>query len=145
MKTVVIQKAVVTNSSGQILALKRSDTDVRRPLQWDLPGGWLDENETHEKGLLREIFEETGIDAGNIVTPQLFYTETAIKTWQEGLGALQQGNCVFLFYVVVTNSTEVVLSSEHVLFEWKSPEAALQDFEYDLHVRALKHLQTVKK
>lgn len=138
MKSVVIQKAFVLNGDGQFLAIKRSETDVRRPLEWDLPGGWLDEGETLEHGVIREVKEETGLDATD---PHLLFTKTEIRTWQEGTDANKQGNCVFLFYFVHTTQTSTVtLSSEHVDFTWMTFEEALQAFEYPLHKSVIEHI-----
>jgi 8-oxo-dGTP diphosphatase len=43
---------------GKILLVKRKDIPI-----WELPGGAIDNSETPEEAVLREIKEETGIDA----------------------------------------------------------------------------------
>ena len=43
---------------GKVLLVKRRDIPV-----WEIPGGAIDKNETAEIAILREIKEETGIDA----------------------------------------------------------------------------------
>jgi len=48
---------VVTNDSGQILIIKRSDND-----NWALPGGAIDLGESMIQAGIRETKEETGID-----------------------------------------------------------------------------------
>lgn len=137
MKTVVIQKAFVLNNEGKLLAIKRSETDVRRPLEWDLPGGWLDEGESLEDGVIREIKEETGVVSSN---PRLLFSTTEVRTWQEGDDANKQGNCVFLFYAVDANVVNVTLSSEHVGYEWMTLEQANKEFSYPLHKEAVAHV-----
>ncbi len=53
----VSQKIFLKNKDGKILALRRSATDPRRPLTWDLPGGSIEEGEVMQDALNREIFE----------------------------------------------------------------------------------------
>lgn len=44
-------------SKDQVLLIKRRDVPV-----WVLPGGGLDEKETPEQGVVREVLEETGFE-----------------------------------------------------------------------------------
>lgn len=133
MKTTIIQKAVILND-GKLLALKRSDTDVRRPLQWDLPGGWLDAGEDFFEGIRREVHEETGLNISG--TPALVYTKTEVRSWQNDSGGEEKSNCLFLFYIVQAEGT-VQLSYEHVSYEWMELHSAVETFEYALHKEAL--------
>ena len=41
LKIIVAQKAIIYNENGEILTIRRSKTDRKRPLTWDLPGGDL--------------------------------------------------------------------------------------------------------
>lgn len=137
MKTAIIQKAFVINDRSQLLALKRSDTDVRRPGEWDLPGGWLNQGEALEAGVVREVQEETGLQVSN---PELVFSKAEIRTWQEGEDANKQGNCVFLFYVVQAATNDVVLSYEHTVYVWMSLQDAVAEFVYPLHKAALEYV-----
>ena len=47
---------VVVNSDGQVLVIQRADTG-----DWQPPGGILDADETFEDGVVREVYEETGV------------------------------------------------------------------------------------
>ncbi|WP_342554844.1 NUDIX hydrolase [Paenibacillus sp. FSL R7-0652] len=55
-KFLVAVLGVITNESNQVLLLKH----VYRNEPWGIPGGWM-ELESPEEGLIREIFEETGL------------------------------------------------------------------------------------
>jgi len=48
--------AAIINESGQILLIQRSDNHL-----WAMPGGLLEVGETPSEGVLREVFEETGL------------------------------------------------------------------------------------
>jgi len=48
--------AIIRDDEGRILLMKRSDTG-----RWELPSGQLDPGEAPAEGLLREVFEETGL------------------------------------------------------------------------------------
>jgi 8-oxo-dGTP diphosphatase len=53
--------AIILNSNQQVLVTQRS-SQMSHPLQWEFPGGKIEENETAEECLIREIREELNID-----------------------------------------------------------------------------------
>ncbi len=53
-----IRLTAVIIEDGKILLL---DQNVDNSRSWSLPGGKLEENETIEQGLVRELYEETGL------------------------------------------------------------------------------------
>ncbi|MBI3624314.1 NUDIX domain-containing protein, partial [Candidatus Saccharibacteria bacterium] len=136
MKTEVVQKAVVVNDHGDILMLRRSKTDVRRPLQWDLPGGIREADEELMASVLREIHEETKLVIHNA---KPFFTKTEVRTWENDQGK-QTENVVFIFYLAHTNNSEIKLSYEHDKAAWKPATQALKEFQYPLHQEVLRHL-----
>ncbi len=58
--TVHVVAAVISNAEGQIFIAKRPD-DKHQGGLWEFPGGKLEQNETREQGLARELEEELGI------------------------------------------------------------------------------------
>jgi len=48
-----------------LLLLRDNKPDITDPNKWCLPGGGLEENETFEQALVREVKEETNIDIKN--------------------------------------------------------------------------------
>ena len=54
--------AIILNEDGKVLGLERKDI----PDAWQMPQGGLEENETPEQAVKREVCEETGIEASNL-------------------------------------------------------------------------------
>lgn len=52
--------AFILNSKGELLVARRGKEPAKGTL--DLPGGFVDNGETGEQGMIREIKEETGLD-----------------------------------------------------------------------------------
>ena len=55
--------AIITNSKGEILLTTRAFEPAKDKL--DLPGGFVDMNETAEEALIRELKEELNIEVTN--------------------------------------------------------------------------------
>jgi 8-oxo-dGTP diphosphatase len=135
METRLIQKAVILNNDGQILMLRRGTSDKRRPGQWDLAGGLREPGEELIPSILREIKEETGLE---VKDPQPVYAVTIIKKWSNG--GEHTENVDYMFYLAKAVSNDIELSDEHAKFKWQDINAALHEFEYDLHKQFLKHI-----
>jgi 8-oxo-dGTP pyrophosphatase MutT (NUDIX family) len=54
-------KVFVLDDFGRVLVIRRSKTDPRRPLTWDIPGGVVESDEDPGVAAVREVWEETGI------------------------------------------------------------------------------------
>jgi 8-oxo-dGTP diphosphatase len=53
--------AIIQNNQNKVLACQRSAT-MHLPFKWEFPGGKIEENETAEDCLIREIKEELNIE-----------------------------------------------------------------------------------
>ena len=59
MKTLNVVGAVITNNEGQILVAQRPYSEVSyKSYKWEFPGGKVEENESLQDALSREIREE---------------------------------------------------------------------------------------
>ena len=96
--------AVIFNREGQVLVLLRPAADRWMPSKWALVGGKLDEGETAEEALVREVREETSL---NIKNPIEFYTSN---------------NGEVVYYIVKHYDGEVAIDYEHDDFAWVYPE-----------------------
>lgn len=108
----LVAKAVIIHNE-KFLLLKRSKKEIEgssinKYQIWDLPGGGIRFFETAEKGLIREIKEETGMGVA-ILKPIGMYD--AIRS---------QIHLSIITYLCETKITEVKLSNEHSAFHWLS-------------------------
>lgn len=126
-----VSKVVLTNESGEILLLRRSAASKRRALEWDIPGGHVDDGESALEAAIRETSEEAGIP----LRPEglaLVYgmTEMADETT----------SVTWLFYRARTDAAEVILSHEHCESVWKPLTEAVELIDYDRQKKALNYI-----
>lgn len=112
-------KAVILDENGNILLLKKFSK--RNEYQtWDLPGGRIQKGEEPEAALIREVFEETGLQ--NLVSIDFVameLTEFRIPN------PLEEIRLIFSIYQCgLTGNKSVVLSNEHCGFQWVDPIVA---------------------
>jgi len=127
--TNVAKLVVVNPESKQLLLIRRSQTDDRRPGQWDIPGGGVEDSESLEAAVIRECQEEVGISftADEV---KLIFTISEVIPDQDRLGN-------WLFFYGITNQIKPVLSFEHDDFRWMSLEEAMIAVSYERHKRLL--------
>lgn len=130
MKSFVVSKVLVVNEKGEVLALRRSKTDERRPGQWDFPGGWVDAGEDAHTAAIREAKEEAGLD---LKDPTLVFAFSEMTT--------QYGSGTWLLFVEhISGDPEITLSYEHDAHAWKKPENLLKEITYERQQKMLKYV-----
>ena len=90
----------------KILAAKRSE-DMSNAFKWEFVGGKVEENETNEQALKREVNEELGIDIK--VKEQIAIGYSEIK-----------GNKIVLHIYEAEIIKGIPVASEHSKLEWVS-------------------------
>lgn len=103
-------KALIRDDQGKILVLFRSETHPHLAHDIDLPGGEIDESETLEDTLIREIQEETGLIIKTRPGQQ-------VHAWMEIWGTKQ-----YLYDLGKGSGGEVMLSWEHKSYSWMNEE-----------------------
>ena len=129
-----IAKVVLMDENGNLLIIRRSDSDPRRPLEWDVPGGWVDDGEDYSPAAAREIKEETGFTV-DIKNENLAYCITDMTA---------HGSAIWFYYVAQVKNFEPVLSSEHDQYKWVSQDEALATITYERMHNALEYIFTNK-
>lgn len=113
-------KALILNAQKNVLLLER-----HHPIQgiyWDIPGGRLQKGESQIDTLLREVKEETGLNHEGEIYPFIM-TQTNIRI------PIFEGDCGLIFSIFLINlshSFTPILSNEHVIFEWCTPQNAAE-------------------
>jgi 8-oxo-dGTP diphosphatase len=106
-----ITKAIIEFNNKYLLLEKiKDDISDNNKGKWEVPGGKIEENETPEQAILREIKEETGLDC------QIIKELPLLNMKKENF----ESKChVFL---IKTTSNKVMLSKEHSNFTWVTSE-----------------------
>jgi 8-oxo-dGTP diphosphatase len=103
-------KGIVRDPDGRLLLLKRTEHTVVDPGRWDLPGGKLDPGELFDDAFVREVREETGLDAR-------ITGVAGARDW-----TLAGRRVAYLFIEAVVEANEPILSAEHVDWAWVGPD-----------------------
>ncbi|KKQ52795.1 MAG: ADP-ribose pyrophosphatase [Parcubacteria group bacterium GW2011_GWD2_38_11] len=109
MKFGVAVKGII-NKDGKILVLKRAAHDDHKPGVWETVGGSMDENESPQETLKREVMEEAGIVVEIIEPFNVF-------SFKKDNGEFKIGITFICKYV----SGQVELSEEHSEYKWIEP------------------------
>jgi 8-oxo-dGTP pyrophosphatase MutT (NUDIX family) len=116
------QKAVI-ELDGRLLLVRKSITDPHQPGKWELPGGRLQDNESVDEALIREVHEEVGLD----VEPG---RPLAIWSWRMGDAADASTVVAVARFCTVSAGTICMDNhedSDHIeRWGWFSPDAVMQ-------------------
>lgn len=102
-------KALVRDSRGRCLVIRRSAASKHNPGGWDLPGGKIDPGETVDDALVREVAEETGLAIDIIRVAGAAESEAPNR------------KIAYLIFETRADEAKVRLSSEHDGYEWVPP------------------------
>lgn len=139
MKKIVVAKALVFDDQDRLLLVRRSNTAPRRPLEWDLPGGFVDDDdESYQHACMREIAEETGVQIEHHQL-RIVYAESAIDTL---VG--DSADITWLYFAGSASNSTVELSYEHDKYTWVTVQKATELIQYDRQKRALEYLMVTK-
>jgi len=111
LKLQVGVKALVENSNGELLFLRKNGEISKTSNFWDIPGGRIEVGQSLRDNLIREIKEETQLDLSE--TQELIDMQDIIKP-EKGI------HVVRLTYHIKLEKEydEVVLDAEHLEFVW---------------------------
>jgi molecular chaperone GrpE len=112
-------KAVIVRDEKDVLLLKRSKDSVIFPGKYDLPGGSVENGETLQEAMLREIEEETGIQVE--IGPILY----AFDFMKDGKEKDDIGHGKGVRFIAFYKSGEVKLNEENETFQWMDIDEAI--------------------
>lgn len=110
-------RVFLTNDEGKILILKRSTDSKTNPGKWELPGGKVDQGESFDQALIREVYEETQLKIS---------LDHVVGVSEQNLHLFRAVHIIMSGKIV---KGELNLSSEHEGYAWVFFENLL---EYEL-------------
>ena len=114
-------KALITDG-GRILILKTNSIGMHHdhPDHWDLPGGRIEENDSVEKTLHKELKEELGVENVNVLGD----FDTGISNLSYKVDGDDVGLMLMVYRCSLADNTSFKLSSEHLEYKWASIDEA---------------------
>ena len=99
---------------------------------WDFPKGNMERGETEVDTVFREVSEETGIKDIQII--EGFRQQISYKYRKKS----KLVNKAVIYYLAETKSKKVVLSFEHINFEWQTFDQAILKLSFENSKRVLR-------
>jgi len=110
MKETVV-KALIRDANDNVLVLYRSMTHPKYAGHADLPGGEVEDGEENVAALIREISEETGLNASKENLEKIFEKENGVEDGMTYVDVL------YMLNVATITAEEIQLSWEHMSCE----------------------------
>jgi 8-oxo-dGTP diphosphatase len=107
--------AIIRNEENEVLVVQRGE-NTDHPLKWEFPGGKLNENETEEECIIREIKEELSIDI--VICKRMPDTEYDYGCKQ-----------IKLIPFICDTLDDLPFLTEHIAFKWVNP-ASLRSVDF---------------
>ncbi len=116
-------RVLLTDENNKILILKRSTDSKTNPGKWEFPGGKVDQGESFDQALIREVYEETHLKIS---------LEHVIGVSEQNLHLIRAVHIIMSGKIIEGNLT---LSREHEGYAWvffeNLPEYELADWLND--------------
>ena len=109
-------RVILTDQDGKILILKRSTDSKTNPGKWELPGGKVNQDESFDHALIREVYEETNLKIA---------LEHVVGASEQNLHIIRAVHIIMSGKII---EGELNLSSEHEGYAWITIET-LSDYE----------------
>jgi len=144
IKTVHIKEVVaITTDGADFLILKKQWS--KNLVGWQFPQGGIENNETAEQAVRREVKEETGLDAKKIIE-----LPSRGEYWYMGRHGSEKGKRIHKiekFFLALVNKAPAKLSKEHVDFMWADKDKALSNIKYNKEIfsDSLEYLTKLKE
>lgn len=99
-------RVLLADENNKILILKRSTESKTNPGKWELPGGKVDQGESFDQALIREVYEETKLKIS---------LEHVVGISEQNLHLIRAVHIIMSGKIIGGNLT---LSNEHEGYAW---------------------------
>ena len=117
MNTRVIVSAIIIQDN-KFLVLKRASDSQFAPNEWELVSGFMDNGETAEQTILREVKEELNVSGSILKSLPIYEMNDNDGRW-----------VVIPYLVLLDDNKTIKISDEHSELKWMTIEEMSQ-FEY---------------
>ena len=124
----------IVEKDGLVLITKRSDARDHAPGEWETVTGRVENGETLEEGVVREVKEETGLTV-SVVKP--------FDTFHFYRGAIRDEHQGVSFWCKYISGEVVLDTTEQVAYKWVTPTEALNYITNTNGQRSIKLLQEI--
>jgi len=115
-------------NDGKLLALEMTKHPEHAPEGgWFVVTGGVEENESYEDAVAREILEETGLDTEEIIS----LNWGSVYEWRDEL-------CEEQNFIAFVKSRKVILNEEHSRYNWLEIDDFVERIKWDDDKRLLK-------
>jgi 8-oxo-dGTP diphosphatase len=135
MKKMYVGMSAALEREGKFLILKRSESKDFAPNTWEIITGRIEEEENPTDGILREILEETGLNAEIIMPVETGFFYRGGKEYP----------MVFISYWCRYVGGNVNLSWEHDQFKWAPISDILEEPTMHHFYRMFERICLLKK
>lgn len=122
-------KAIIKNKENKILLLQINKQELigENNAYWDIPGGRIKKGQSVEETLRNEIQEETGLDKVKIIEKLTMVLSNIRIPTRDGSDV---GLILLVYLCELENADKIILSKEHVKYDWFRPKEASKLLEY---------------
>jgi 8-oxo-dGTP diphosphatase len=116
-------RVLLINEEGKLLILKRSTDSKTNPGKWEFPGGKVDQGESFDQALVREVYEETQLKIA---------LDHVVGVSEQNLHLIRAVHIIMSGKII---EGQLTLSDEHEGYAWvffeNLPEYELADWLQD--------------
>lgn len=123
--------SVILVQTNRILLLKRAQKPGKG--DWDIPGGYLDWDETLEEGAIRELYEETNL--------KVDLKDLKFHSYFSNPDNVAENQVIEMYYIATKYSGEIKLQEEEVdSYRWFGLDELPENVAFD-HLEVLNKLK----